>query len=305
MKFGKLQDISKVDFSLPSNPIENDRLLATIERQATPKLYIGCTGWSMKEWVGKVYPEKTKNKDFLQHYARQFNTIELNATHYRIPNQETIQRWIAETPSDFRFCPKVPQSVSHSRDLGLESGNLHHFCDSIQQLEARLGCCFMQLPPYFGADRLAMLARFLQEFPKHIPLAIEVRHESWFQDKSSEKSLLELLKQHNTSAVITDVSGRRDVLHHRLSNSRTMIRFVGNDLHATDYTRIQAWVEQLKDWTTKGLSEIYFFPHEPDNILAPDLALYLLETVKNTIPTIQTRGPKFYKNPSDSQLSLF
>ena len=305
MKFGKLQDISKVDFRLPPNPPENDVLLAKYKRTSVPKLYIGCTGWSMKDWVGKVYPEKTKAKDFLKSYAKQFNTIELNATHYRIPTPEMIQKWIAETPEDFRFCPKIPQSVSHSRDLGLESGNLQRFCEVIQQLEGRLGCCFMQMPPYFGKDRLGMLQRFLEQFPAHIPLAIELRHESWFAKKSDAQGFFELLANKNISTVITDVAGRRDVLHHRLTNNCAMIRFVGNALHPTDYERIDAWVAQLKDWIAKGLSEIYFFPHEPDNILAPDLALYLKEQAGKHISVVQTRGPKFYQNPSDLQMSLF
>lgn len=305
MKFGKLQDISKVDFSLPPNPKENDALLAKYKRVSTPKLYIGCTGWSMKEWVGKVYPEKTKASNFLKYYAQQFNTIELNATHYRIPTSETIQKWIAETPDDFRFCPKLPQSVSHSRDLGLESGNLSHFCSTIQQLEQRLGCCFMQLPPYFGADRIGMLERFLKEFPSYIPLAIELRHESWFENTVALERFFQLLKHKNTTALITDVAGRRDVLHLRLTNARTMIRFVGNALDPTDYTRIDAWVQQLDEWTTKGVSEIYFFPHEPDNILAPDLAVYLQTAVQKKINDICTRGPKFYQRPEDTQMSLF
>lgn len=305
MKFGKVQDISTVDFRLPENPAENDLLLAKYERTETPRLYIGCTGWSMKEWVGKVYPEKTKAKDFLKYYAKQFNTIELNATHYRIPNYDTIQKWIKETPDDFRFCPKIPQSVSHSRDLGLESGNLQGFCDIIQQLEQRLGCCFMQMPPYFGKDCLGMLERFLEQFPPQIPLAIELRHESWFASKADLEPLLQLLEHKNVTALITDVAGRRDVLHHRLTNNCAMIRFVGNGLHPTDYERIDAWVEQLKDWTEKGLSDTYFFPHEPDNLLAPDLALYLKEKATERIKNIQVRGPKFYQNPDELQMSLF
>lgn len=305
MKFGKLQDISKVDFSLPSNPSENDALLAQYKRAVSPKLYIGCTGWSMKEWLGKVYPEKAKAKDFLKYYAQQFNTIELNATHYRIPTSETIQKWIGETPEDFRFCPKLPQSVSHSGDLGLESGNLSRFCTIIQQLEQRLGCCFMQLPPYFGADRLGMLERFVEQFPTHIPLAIELRHESWFEQKEILQQFFQLLERKNISALLTDVAGRRDVLHLRLTNARTMIRFVGNALHPTDYERIDAWVFQLEEWTKKGLPEIYFFPHEPDNILAPDLAVYLQTSAQEKISTIHTRGPKFYQRPEDTQMSLF
>ncbi|MEM9991192.1 MAG: DUF72 domain-containing protein, partial [Bacteroidota bacterium] len=263
------------------------------------------TGWSMKEWVGKVYPDQTKAKDFLKHYARQFNTIELNATHYRIPNEATILKCKTETPDDFRFCPKIPQSVSHSRDLGLETGHLQRFCAMIAQLDRRLGCCFMQLPPYFGTDRLGMLERFLTHFPQHIPLAIELRHESWFADRNSADDLFQLLETHHMATVITDVAGRRDVLHQRLTNNCAMLRFVGNALHSSDYERVDAWVQQFKDWIEQGLSNIYFFAHEPDNILSPDLALYFKNQMEEHIEGLITRGPTFYQHPSDLQMRLF
>ena len=113
MKFGKLPDISNVDFSLPVVSQKNIEVLQTNKNQPTI-IYIGCTGWSMKEWVGKVYPPKTKTKDYLKYYAQQFNTIELNTTHYRIPDLATIEKWKTESTDDFRFCPKILQAVSLS-----------------------------------------------------------------------------------------------------------------------------------------------------------------------------------------------
>ena len=88
MKFGKLQDISKVDFTLPPDAGENELFFDRLPKSENVTIYIGCTGWSMKEWVGRVYPKGTKTKDYLQHYGKQFNTIELNTTHYRIPSFE-------------------------------------------------------------------------------------------------------------------------------------------------------------------------------------------------------------------------
>jgi len=118
MKFGKLPNIDQVDFSLPPDAEGTASILAKLP-QSKSQLYVGCTGWGMKEWIGTVYPAKTKAKDFLHHYARQFSTIELNTTHYRIPTPETVIKWRDTTPADFRFCPKIPQSISHSRDMGL------------------------------------------------------------------------------------------------------------------------------------------------------------------------------------------
>jgi len=301
MKFGKLPDISNVDFSLPDISQKNIEVLKTNNEYQTT-IYVGCTGWSMKEWVGKVYPPKTKTKDYLKHYAQQFNTIELNTTHYRIPDLQTIEKWKTESADDFRFCPKILQAVSHRNEMGI-GGLLNAFCDAIVMLEEKLGCCFIQLPPYFGADRLGQLENFLERFPKEIPLAIEVRHESWFAKEENLEALLFLLKKYNKSTVITDVAGRRDVCHMRLTTGIGMVRFVGNNLHPTDYQRIDAWVERIKEWSAAGLRELYFFPHEPDNLLAPDLSLYLVQQLQKHVDA-KVRGPKFHEN-KDQQMSLF
>ncbi|MEM6380462.1 MAG: DUF72 domain-containing protein [Bacteroidota bacterium] len=303
MKFGKLPNIEDVDFSLPANHPLTDAVLEDPSPIDQPNFYNGCTGWSMKEWVGKIYPKGTKTKDYLSVYAQHFNTIELNTTHYRIPTVETIDKWRKESTPDFRFCPKIPQTISHSRDLGMGNQQLRVFWDVIAGLEEKLGCCFIQLPPHFSHQKLGILKQFLSIWPSSIPLAIEVRHESWFDQVQHTQDLLETLQTYNKSAVITDVAGRRDVLHMGLTNATTMIRFVGNGLHPSDYNRIDAWVERLTHWTQQGLQEIYFFPHEPDNLLAPEMASYL-HSKAQMIPNIQTRGPKLIE-PDPEQLSLF
>ena len=270
--------------------------------KSKPTIYVGCTGWSMKEWVGKVYPKGAKSKDFLRHYSRQFNTIELNTTHYRIPSLATIQTWKSTVPQDFKFAPKIPQTISHSRDMATSNDNTTLFCDAISGLENNLGCSFMQLPPYFAINRLEVLAQFLEKFPTEIPLAIEVRHESWFNDSRNLNQLFDLLEAKGISTVITDVAGRRDVLHQRLTTDTAMIRFVGNGLHPTDYERVNDWITRLKFWIEKGVKEVYFFTHEPDNLLAPELADYFVKTAMKELDAY-IRGPKFHED--EGQMSLF
>ncbi|MGK0365154.1 MAG: hypothetical protein ACI85O_002219 [Saprospiraceae bacterium] len=308
MKFGKLPDISNIDFTLPTDTGTNADLFSRLSAVDKSKIYIGCTGWSMKEWVGRVYPKGTKTKDYLQHYGKQFNTIELNTTHYRIPSFDMIQKWYAETPADFRFCPKIPQTISHRNDMGLTDGTLQLFCESIVGLKEKLGCCFMQMPPYFGVNDLPRLRLFLEQFPKGIPLAIELRHESWFKSEHNFSLAAELLKQYGKAIVITDVAGRRDVLHNRLTNHIAMIRYVGNAgetaLHPTDFERLNAWVQKLKEWTAKGISEVYFFTHEPDNLLAPEAADYFAKAIQENVPAI-TRGPEFTDGNAGEQMSIF
>lgn len=292
MDFGKLPSVDNVDFSLPPEPPQNATLLAALPKVTKSTIYLGATGYNMKAWVGHWYPPGAKDKDFLRHYGAQFNTIEHNTTHYRIPDAATVERWREETPADFRFCPKIPQTISHARDLGLNSGQIPVFCEAVAGLEEKLGCCFLQVPPHFSTRDLNLLARFLEYFPSEIPLAVEVRHESFFQKTAASEDFFQLLQTHNIATVITDVAGRRDVCHLRLTNRRVLVRFVGNGLHPSDYQRIENWSERLKIWLDAGLHEVYFFTHEPDNLLAPDLAVFCVETFSDKIPSVALRGPK-------------
>ncbi len=305
MKFGKLKDISLVNFTLPNNHEKTTALLQNLLKdEVKPSAFVGCTGWSEKEWIGKVYPKGTKTNQFLTHYGKQFNTIELNTTHYRIPTLSMIETWKNSVPKDFKFCPKVPQSISHRTDLGMSSDNINLFLTSVYGLGENLGCCFMQMPPYFEMSRLPMLERFLAKWSKEIPLAIEVRHETWFNDTDNFNRLFDLLEKNNISSVITDVAGRRDVLHQRLTTDTAMIRFVGNALDKTDYERIDEWVKKLQSWFESGLKRVYFFPHEPDNILAPEMAAYLVDKLNSSFEST-VRGPKLIDNTIGQQISLF
>ena len=307
MEFGKLPDISKVNFKLSPDPPGNALVLThgtpQILASSNPQtLFIGATGWSVKEWVGKIYPKGAKTPDFLRHYARQFNTIELNTTHYRIPDPFTVQHWHDEVAADFRFCPKVLQTISHAGDLGT-GGELNSlFCEAVGGLGSKLGPCFIQLPPYFGVDKIGVLEGFLKQFT--LPLAVEVRHESWFSNPLNAGRLFDLLEKYGASTVITDVAGRRDVAHMRLTTGQVLVRFVGNNLDPTDFTRLNDWAERLTDWFSMGLQECYFFAHEPDNLLAPDLAAAFYEKT-NSIVGISTRGPKIAGEETGQQMTLF
>lgn len=268
MKFGAAPDLSKVIFELPLDPLANKARLDRFELGPTegkPNIYLGATGWSMKEWVGKWYPKGTKTGEFLKEYGKQFNTIELNTTHYRIPTDELVKKWVDSVPADFRFCPKIPQHISHRNDFGHKEGHLTNFIAALDGMGEKMGCAFVQFPPYFDAARLDRLKVFLDRWPRLLPLAVEVRHESWFGDPFITEALMDTLASYGTAAVITDVAGRRDVLHNYITAPRTMIRFVGNGLIESDFERLAEWGAKLQDW---NLPETYFFPHQPENVLS-------------------------------------
>jgi uncharacterized protein YecE (DUF72 family) len=313
MEFGKLTNISTVNFRLPADDPETARVLrGALPRVGLPRVYVGCTGWAMKDWCGWVYPKGCKSTDYLKYYGQQFNTIELNTTHYRTPSFDDIRKWYDQTPADFRFAPKMLQTVSHAKNLGYGTGLTGQFCEAILGLEEKLGNCFMQLPEYFKASDLPIFEKYCTKLPKSVPFSVELRGIEWFNSpenhlsgaaETAEKKSVQvpqyrsdffkILEENKISTVITDVSGRRDVLHQRLTTPTAIIRFVGNDLHPTDFTRLDKWVERLKTWFELGLHEVYFFTHEPDNLNAPHLSKYFQDKIEASFPAI-LRGPKFF-----------
>lgn len=302
MKFGKLADISAVDFTIPEEPASNEKILGSLGPSTECMLYVGCTGWSMPQWKGSYYPASAPAKDFLKHYSQQFNTIEFNTTHYNIPKVETVKKWRTESADDFLFCPKVYKFISHTKNLGIDGDNIIRMVDSLAHLEEKLGPMFMQLPPYFDTERLAVLERFLERWPAGQQLAIELRHASWYESESALADVQNLLTSHGHSLLITDVAGRRDLMHMRLCGDSLMVRWVGNGLHPSDYRRIDEWLDRIRYYASRGLKSVYFFTHEPDNILAPDIAAYLCSKVTAESELI-TRGPQ--KLSGASQLKLF
>src|SRR6476620_10906725 len=115
MEFGRVSDkeLDKLNFSLPAEPAFNKKVLKG-KPVKNPKIYIGCAKWGRTEWVGKIYPLKTKEKDFLQHYVEHYNSIELNATHYKVYDAAAIKKWDDKVAGkDFVFCPKMYKGVTH------------------------------------------------------------------------------------------------------------------------------------------------------------------------------------------------
>jgi uncharacterized protein YecE (DUF72 family) len=304
MEFGKIYDLEGVDFRLPPSHQNTKLVLNESINHSLSNVYVGCTGWGMPQWNGSWYPKNTKPKDFLSEYSRQFNTIEHNTTHYRIPDLDTIFKWKNESEAGFKFCPKIPQTISHSQQLGLNTSDIRLFCENILLLGEKLGCAFMQLPPHFGIEKIGILEHFFHVWESQIPLAVELRNDKIFQDEKQSERFFNLFERYNVSTVITDVAGRRDVLHQRLTTSVAMIRFVGNDLHSTDYQRVDEWISLIKSWFDEGLETLYFFSHQPENLKSPEMALYFIEKI-NEIMNLKIKIPSLHQKVIAEQMSLF
>lgn len=277
MDFGKLLDFSEVDFTLPPDHPLTRELWDTIQPVSSPQIHVGCPVWVNPKWEGNVYPLGTRPKDYLKYYAQQFVTIELNSTHYSVPSEMQIYKWTQAVPNGFLFCPKVPQQISHHLKLRHAEEPTQEFAQAMAGFGEHLGTSFLQLSPWFGPQDAGALVNYLKTFPREIPLAVEFRHPDWFSGDNRTAEVFKHMHALGIGTVLTDVSGRRDVLHMCLTNPVLTLRFVGNSLHPTDYTRSDEWIQRIKGWLDKGLQTANIWIHEPDNTQSPELARYWLK----------------------------
>jgi uncharacterized protein YecE (DUF72 family) len=304
MKFGKLDRVDAVDFRLPEDHVQTGAVLGRIgSGTQAPRIYLGATGWSNPEWVGRWYPPKTKSTDYLLHYSRQFGTIEFNTTHYRIPDPALVARWYAMAAKGFQFCPKVPQQISHYARLKAEAATTA-FCSAIAGLGEKLGPTFLQLPDTHHPGDAASVMAFARAWPQELPLHWEFRHPDWYSGHRLAEATFELLAELGQGHVVTDVAGRRDVLHMRLTCPTLVLRFVGNHLHPSDYQRTNDWAARLREWTTQGLQAAYIFIHQPEMEEVPEFTQHWLQRIQAELG-ITALAPTLWSPPPPAQQSLF
>jgi len=294
MDFGRVNVslLDEIDFKLPAEPVFNKPALKGRPARH-PGIYVGCAKWGRKEWIGKIYPKGIKEAYFLDEYVHHYNSIELNATHYKIYGPEAIRKWADKARGlNFRFCPKVPQSISHFSQLTNAGPQTTAFLEGILAFEQHLGPIFLQLSDKFGPSRSQQLIQYLASLPTDLQFFLEVRHPQWFSDEKARMELLQALRKLKIGAVITDTAGRRDCAHMDLPVPKAFIRFVGNSLHPTDYTRIDDWVNRIHYWLQHGLKELYFFMHMHDEAYSPELTVYLADKMKE-VCGVEIMRPRF------------
>ncbi|MBL4633953.1 MAG: DUF72 domain-containing protein [Kofleriaceae bacterium] len=276
MEFGRLRELSGVDFSLPTmeDALFGSQLKSTSDAEL-PTLYLGAPVWAHKSFVGKIYPPKSKPDDYLSLYAKSFNCIELNSTFYGVLGAERVAKWCDKVGPEFRFCPKATRAITHeSQQLPRQA--ILDFFNSVREFGDNLGTCFLQFPPEFGPRQWQHLQSLLKLLPKEFQVAIELRHPGWFDRKKALQWLLKLGEQFRVSILITDTAGRRDVLHHSFPQPHAFVRFSGDGLVASDFERLDQWTTRLAELSRRGVKELYFILHQEQEGRCVELAEHLI-----------------------------
>jgi uncharacterized protein YecE (DUF72 family) len=210
------------------------------------RVLIGCSGWNYADWKGRFYPEKgCPTSRWLEYYARHFDTVEVNATFYRLARPAAVARWLTQTPDDFVFAPKASRYITHIKRLADMGETVKRFYEGIEPLtrSPKFGPVLWQLPANFHRSD-ERLAHALDHLPRGRH-AFEFRHESWFDD-----TVYSLLREHDVALVIGD-HPERPFQTYEMTTDFTFVRFhYGRRGRNGNYskTELQEWADRIAGW---------------------------------------------------------
>jgi uncharacterized protein YecE (DUF72 family) len=244
-------------------------------RQPAARLRIGCSGWNYKSWRGRFYPETLPPADWLKFYLGVFDTVETNATFYRLPEAATFASWHDQTPSGFVMAIKASRYLTHLKRLIDPDAPLERLFERARALGTRLGPVLYQLPGRFRADA-GRLERFLQALPRETVLAdgtahrlqhaIEFRDPSWYSDE-----ILARLDAHGVALCAHDMAG--SAIDRLGVGPFTYVRFHGaagryHGSYPDDV--LDAWAGRLAAQWRAGRDVYAYFNNDPDAVSTHD-----------------------------------
>ncbi len=289
---------------------------------ALQRYHLGLPVWNEQRWVGEFYSQDAKQREYLQQYATVFNAVEGNSTFYGLPAEKTMKKWADDVPKGFKFCFKVPQTITHYRKLQNYEDKLSQFKELLDAIRPNVGPVMIQLPAQFGPNQLHKLEAFLGSLPSVYNYGVEVRHPSLFDNGRNERALTNLLQSYSADRIIFDtrrlhedpsqdpdfksVQDRKPELPVRFTNtsSHPMVRFVGSNDVESNEAYLKEWAIVVAEWIREGLHP-YVFIHAPNEFYAPRIArrfhTFLADLIDlNPMPKwpAQRAGP-------EGQMSLF
>jgi uncharacterized protein YecE (DUF72 family) len=256
------------------------------------RYWLGCSGWAYDDWVGPFYPPGTPPAAVLDLYSRVFRTVEVDSSFYRAPTPFLVQRWADRTPEGFRFALKVPRDVTHEDDEAKGTEVLSRFLASLAPLRSRgkLGAVVLQFPASFRAPSgSARLERLLGTVPTEYPLAVELRHGSWWVPSTRA-----MLADRAAVLVWSVVPGTEPPPW--VTGSFVYARFVG-DRALTRFDRIQrdrrADLERMRERfedEARSIGAIYGFANNHFMGFGPGTVRALAETLGEPPPDLSAAG---------------
>jgi uncharacterized protein YecE (DUF72 family) len=217
------------------------------------EIRIGTSGWHYKHWLGKFYPEKFPPAKMLGRYAAEFDTVEINNSFYRLPEEKTFAEWRRQAPPGFLFAVKASRYLTHIKRLKDPEDPIQLFFSRAAHLRDRLGPILFQLPPRWKVD-VGRLSDFVAALPPGYRHVIELRDESWVRAE-----VVEILRRRNVALCIHD--WRKLPWPAELTADFTYIRFHGHEtLYGGNYSDrvLRGWAKRIEAWAGQ-LSAVFAY----------------------------------------------
>lgn len=220
---------------------------------------VGTSGYNYRHWGdGLFYPHKMSQKEWLEYYARNFRSVELNVTFYRLPQKKTFESWYKKTDREFVFAIKGSRYITHMKKLNDCKEPLTAFFQNAKGLKEKLGIILWQLPSSYHLNRkrivdFCRLLREDKEAKKH-RYAFEFRHESWFCPE-----VYDVLREYDISLCIAHSS--RWICNETITANYIYLRFHGGGaLYGSNYSddELKEWAFKVKQWLNDG-KDIYAY----------------------------------------------
>lgn len=230
------------------------------------RVVVGTSGYVYDHWDGLFYPPEAAKSRWFEYYASHFDSVELNATFYRLFPEKTFVKWHDQAPNRFIYTVKLWRWITHRKRLNDIVKDLETFLERAALLKEHLGPILIQLPPGLHCDEgrlekfLGICAATQKSLRQVFRLAVEFRHKSWF-----EPSVYELLKQHHTALVLPDMPKLYGIKE--CTADFIYIRFHGRpELYYSLYSKqtMNAWGRWLRPYLHKGIDIYAYFNNDGD-----------------------------------------
>ena len=215
------------------------------------RFWVGVSGFSYASWKGVFYSEATKPNQMLEAYATKLNSVEVNSSFYHMPTTTTTSKWAKSTPESFRFSFKANRKITHFMKLKGTKSEFEFFLKGLKPVGEKLGCVLVQLPPYMKQD-YAVLETFLAESPKSLPIAVELRHNSWFGN-----TLNDLLSKYNTAFCVADTEDMKPVFEETADFGYVRLR-----RSKYSKTELKTWSNKLQKFAAGFENCFVYFMHD-------------------------------------------
>ena len=218
---------------------------------------IGTSGWTYKHWRNVFYPEGLNQRMWLEYYSERFDTVELNASFYRIPKSNVAEGWYRRTPEDFRFSVKVSRLITHVRRLVDCENELDWFFSAMEPLHAKTAVFLFQFPPSFYPD-MRLLRDFMNKLPQGNRYVYEFRNPDAYSG-----SVPEMLAEQNASFCIHDLAGCETPT--LVTSDLVYIRFHGHEgRYAGNYPdeTLTEWADKIRVWKRQGKQVFAYFNND-------------------------------------------